>query len=111
MRRNDAKINTEASSCVVSCCCQVTLSGVDPSRVVVGNVMCKAGGVLPAVRRFNAQIVALPALEVRRGARDQRPFCERAHFCVGDGCDTLAASSFLSWVLVVGALHVSASLA
>ncbi|CAM9147049.1 unnamed protein product [Ectocarpus sp. 13 AM-2016] len=43
---------------------EVTLSGVDPSRVVVGNVMCKAGGVLPAVRRFNAQIVALPALEV-----------------------------------------------
>ncbi|CAB1097659.1 unnamed protein product [Ectocarpus sp. CCAP 1310/34] len=43
---------------------EVTLSGVDPSRVVVGNVMCMAGGVLPAVRRFNAQIVALPALEV-----------------------------------------------
>ncbi|CAN0408528.1 unnamed protein product, partial [Hapterophycus canaliculatus] len=30
----------------------------------VGNVVCKAGGVLPPVRRFNAQIVALPALEV-----------------------------------------------
>lgn len=45
---------------------QMTLSGVDPSRVVVGNVVCKAGGVLPAVRRFNAQIVALPALEVGR---------------------------------------------
>lgn len=44
----------------------MTLSGVDPSRVVVGNVVCKAGGVLPAVRRFNAQIVALPALEVSR---------------------------------------------
>ncbi|CAM9140936.1 unnamed protein product [Pylaiella littoralis] len=43
---------------------EVTLSGVDPSRVVVGNVLCKAGGVLQAVRRFNAQIVALPALEV-----------------------------------------------
>lgn len=43
----------------------MTLSGVDPSRVVVGNVVCKAEGVLPAVERFNAQIVALPALEVR----------------------------------------------
>lgn len=65
---------------VVSCCCQVTLSGVDPSRVVVGNVMCKAGGVLPAVRRFNAQIVALPALEVRDGkGPEQIPICERAH--------------------------------
>lgn len=42
---------------------EVVLSGVDPSRVVVGNVVCKAGGALPAVRRFNAQIVALPALE------------------------------------------------
>ena len=42
----------------------MTLSGVDPSRVVVGNVVCKAEGMLPAVRRFNAQIVALPALEV-----------------------------------------------
>lgn len=47
-------------------CCQMTLSGVDPARVVVGNVVCKAGGVLQAVRRFNAQIVALPALEVSR---------------------------------------------
>lgn len=43
---------------------EVTLSGVDAARVVVGNVLCKTGGALPAVRRFNAQIVALPALEV-----------------------------------------------
>eukprot|EP00904_Undaria_pinnatifida_P000821 jgi/Undpi1/1073/HiC_scaffold_10.g04536.m1 len=43
---------------------EMTLSGVDAARVVVGNVVCKAGRVLPAVRRFNAQIVALPALEV-----------------------------------------------
>ena len=43
---------------------EMTLSGVDASRVVVGNVVCKAGKILPAIRRFNAQIVALPALEV-----------------------------------------------
>ena len=49
----------------------MTLSGVDPSRVVVGNVVCKAGGVLPAVRRFNAQIVALSALEVSRHGVDK----------------------------------------
>ncbi len=47
---------------------EVTLSGVDPSRVVVGSVVCKAEGVLPTVRRFNAQVVALPALEVRGAA-------------------------------------------
>lgn len=46
---------------------EMTLSGVDAARVVVGNVVCKAGRVLPAVRRFNAQIVALPALEVGLG--------------------------------------------
>ena len=33
---------------------EMTLSGVDASRVVVGNVVCKAGRILPAVRRFNA---------------------------------------------------------
>lgn len=43
---------------------EVVLSGVDAARVLVGNVVCKAGGTLPAVRRFNAQIIALPALEV-----------------------------------------------
>lgn len=43
---------------------EVTLSGVDAARVVVGNVLCKAGSVVPVARRFTAQIVALPALEV-----------------------------------------------
>ena len=43
---------------------EITLSGVDAARVVVGNVLCKAGGTVPVVQRFSAQIVALPALEV-----------------------------------------------
>lgn len=47
---------------------EVTLSGIDAARVVVGNVLCKAGSVVPAVRRFKAQIVALPALEVGSAA-------------------------------------------
>lgn len=75
-------------------CCQMTLSGVDPSRVVVGNVVCKAGGVLPAIRRFNAQIVALPALEVSRDGpercRTMLQSCVRSQegFCGEkiDGC-------------------------
>lgn len=48
---------------------EMTLSGVDVARVVVGNVVCKAGGALPAVKRFSAQIIALPELEVGWGVR------------------------------------------
>ncbi|CAN0456943.1 unnamed protein product, partial [Discosporangium mesarthrocarpum] len=42
-----------------------TLVGVDAVRLSVGNVLCRVGkGMVPVVRRFEAQIVTLGALQV-----------------------------------------------
>lgn len=45
----------------------VVLSNIDPARLSVGNVLCRAGdaSTVPSTRRFTAQIVTLPGLEVR----------------------------------------------